>query len=523
MMKNIILLIVLILSMGLKAQKETNTTISQNRLKAYMTFLADDNLKGREMPSDENDLAALYIKTKLMEMELSPISETGDYYQPMAITSKKIDKENTCLKLFNNGGKEVFSTDSLATIWTPGNTLDVSGEVVFAGYGYQNTETAYDDLLDIDVKDKIVLIMTRNPSMVEEGSGNGIFDYKKEFPKLGRIAKAGAKAILYVYDPKNKFPDVYTSGYVDLIGAEILSTEVKPARTSRFQYAFITPYAANMLLKSTGYHLSQLQEMIDQIGKPVSMDIPNRVVQVKTSVNTQNFLTNNVIGIIEGSDPELKDECVIYSAHFDHEGPNKNGEILNGADDNASGTAALLEIALAFKALKKKPQRTILFLWLNGEDRGLIGSQYYVEKPVFPLEKTIMDINLDMIGRTKLPSDTGTFHGYQLTVTESNKILMYSESDSLEILDKLQIAANNANLEVISKENLELGASDHISFEAKGVPAFLFISGIHADVHTPNDDIEKIDFNKIEKVSKMVFEFGYSMANQKGTKTVSAE
>jgi len=139
------------------------------------------------------------------------------------------------------------------------------------------------------------------------------------------------------------------------------------------------------------------------------------------------------------------------------------------------------------------------------------------------LEKTLMDINLDMIGRTKLPSDTGTFHGYELTVTESDKVLMYSVVDNPEILDKLQTAAKDAGIEVIAKENLQLGASDHSTFENKGVPAFLFISGIHADVHTPHDDIGRIDFSKIEKVTKMVFEFGYSVANQKETKTVSSE
>ena len=522
-MKKILLLTCMFVSMFLQAQKDGLSAISSNRLKANMTFLASDNLKGREMPSGENEIAALFLKAKLMEMGLSPIAETGDYYQPMAITSKTIDKTDTFLKLFDAAGNEVFSTDSLATIFTPGSTLDVCGGVVFAGYGCQNKETGYDDLQDVEVKDKIVLIMTRNPKMVEEGSGDGLFDYKEEFPKLGRIAKAGAKAILYVYDPKNKFPDVYASGYAGLIGSEILSTEVKPARISKFQYAFITPHAANLLLKTTGHQLAELQDMIDRTGKPFSMDIPERLAQVKTGVVTRDFVANNVIGMIEGSDPGLKDECIIYTAHFDHEGPNERGEILNGADDNASGTVALLEIARAYKSLKNNPRRTIVFAWLNGEDRGLIGSQYYVEKPIVPLEKTLMDINLDMIGRTKLPSDTGTFHGYELTVTESDKVLMYSVVDNHEILDKLQTAAKDAGMEVIAKENLELGASDHNTFEAKGVPAFLFISGIHADVHTPHDDIERIDFGKIDKLAKMVFEFGYSVANQKGTKTVAAE
>jgi hypothetical protein len=398
--------------------------------------------------------------------------------------------------------------------------MEVTGNVVFAGYGYEDKDTGYNDFKDVDLKDKIVLIMTGIPQLSNQNEVSPVFDSNLEGPKMESVFGRGPKAILYVYNPKNQFPDAYASGLVNMVagtvGSKMISLKDKADFSPPLQLAFITRHAADMLLKTTGYNLKNMQEKISSGGIPVSVELPDITASLKASVESTDFLSHNVVGMIEGSDPVLKNECIIYTAHFDHEGVNNKGEAYNGADDNASGSMALLEVAHAFMNLKKKPLRTIVFAWVNGEEKGLLGSQYYADNPVIPMEKTLLNINLDMVGRSKMPSDTGKFMGFDLTITQPGEILAYTAHESTELLKMLTSSAQSAGVKVIDMgTDLKIGSSDHASFVAKGVPAFLFISGIHSDLHTIRDDVEKIDFDKMEKVSKMVFLLGYKVANQR--------
>jgi hypothetical protein len=517
MKKNYFLLIaLLVFSITVYAQKEGLITIKKNDLKAYMTFFASDEMEGRETGTHGNDAAALYIKTNIMRMGLKPVPETGDYFQKIPLISTKVSRKDTYLKISSSKDDPIFSTDSLVSLMIPSGTMDVTGNVVFAGYGYENKNTGYNDLENVDLKDKIVLMMTRNPELASTGDGKTVFDNNRESQKLMPVFSKGPKAILYVYDPENKFSDAYTSGLTGMIGSGNVSLKGQKGFSLPMQFAFITRHAADMLLKTTGYNLKQMQERISVSGKPVSTELQGITATVKTGVETTDFFSSNVIGIVEGSDPVLKNECVIYTAHFDHVGANEKGEVFNGADDDASGSMALLEVAQAFMNLKKKPLRSIVFAWVNGEEKGLLGSQYYANNPVIQLEKTLVDINLDMVGRSKMPSDTGKFMGYDLTVTQPGELLAYTAHESSELLKMMTLSAQEAGVRVIDKgKHLEFGSSDHASFTAKSVPAFLFISGIHSDLHSIRDDVEKIDFDKMEKVSKMIFLLGYRVANQR--------
>jgi Zn-dependent M28 family amino/carboxypeptidase len=280
--------------------------------------------------------------------------------------------------------------------------------------------------------------------------------------------------------------------------------------------AFITRHAADMLLKPTGNNLIQMQEKLVSTGKPVSAEVPGISVTLKVIVQKTDITAPNVIGVVEGSDPELKKECVIYTAHFDHTGVDTNGRINNGADDDASGSVALLGIADAFMKLKKKPLRTIVFAWVNGEEKGLLGSEFYTMNPLIPLEKTLADINLDMVGRSRMPSDTGTFYGYPLDISESGEIYVYSAHESSELINLLNASAREAGIRVIDKgKDLKFGSSDHVPFMKKGVPSLMLHSGIHADLHSWRDDADKVDYDKMVKAARLAFLTGYKVANQK--------
>jgi hypothetical protein len=362
--------------------------------------------------------------------------------------------------------------------------------------------------------------MLRNPQLSILGDGNTIFDINLEQSKIISILSKESKAILYVYDPKNKFSDAYVSGLAEMaparVGMKMVSIKDQKNPPAEIQILFITQHAADMLLKTTGYNLKQMEDKIIVGGNPVSVELQGITASIKIDIGSTDFFSPNVVGMIEGSDPFLKNECIIYTAHFDHAGVNDRGEVFNGADDDASGSMALLEIAQAFMNLKKKPLRTIIFAWVNGEEKGLLGSQYYADNPVIPMEKTLLNINLDMIGRSKMPSDTIKFMGFDLTVTQPGEVLAYTAHESTELLKMLTISSEQTGLKVIDMgKDLQFGSSDQASFIAKAVPTFLFISGIHSDLHSTRDDVDKIDFDKMEKVSKMVFLLGYKVANQR--------
>lgn len=497
------------------AQKEGLAAIDQNDLKAYMTFFASDEMAGRETGRPENDAAALFIKANLMRLGLKPIPETGNFFQKIPLVSTYIDRKERFLRVTDSQGNLTFFTDSVVTLSPPATTLEFTGNVVFAGYAYSDS-TGYNDLAGLDLKDKVVLFMTRTPALAYSGERSKMFDEVSEGPKFGKIFMSGPKAVLIAYDPKSDFSDAYSSGISDLISLNSVSLTRPEGAGMPFQISFITRYAADQLLKPTGYSLSQMQERIRAGGKPVSQEINGIKATVKTTVGQKDFTAYNVIGIIEGSDLVLKNECIVYSAHYDHVGLNARGEVFNGADDNASGSMALLEVAEAFSKLKNKPLRTIVFVWVNGEEKGLLGSGFYTDNPVIPMENTLLDLNLDMVGRSRLPSDTGQFAGYDLDVTEPREILIYTAHESSELTRFLSLSAQESGIKVIDKgKDLEMGGSDHQSFWAKGVPAIFFNSGIHADLHSVRDDVEKIDFEKMERVSKMVFLLGYKVANQK--------
>ena len=520
-MKNkvIILLVCLQLQPVAFGQKEGLSSINKEDLKAHMEFLASDLLQGRETGTEANDIAALYLRTNIMRLGLMP--GNSDYFQHMSMVYYKNSMEKSYLKISNNIGNEIYSTDSIMMLATGQRTMEAEGKIVFAGYGYKDENSAYNDMEGVDLKDKIVLFMSRTPEMVRSGEEASLLNFQSEQSKIGNLFSSGAKALLLVFDPKYSIQDPYQSVLNELIQAGQISAKDGPSNSLPFILAIVKPYTANNLLRPSGRTLLQLQEEIIASGKPVSFEIPDISVSLKAAVESHEFDGKNVIGIIEGSDPVLKNEYIVYTAHFDHVGKNNEGEVFNGADDNASGSIGLLETAKAFMSLKKKPLRSIVFLWVNGEEKGLVGSNYYVNNPLLPLEKTILDINLDMIGRSKTPADTGSFFGMELNVTNPGEVMMYTRHESSDLLKIISGSAKKTDIKVIDMgADIEAGGSDHESFWAKDVPAVMFHTGIHSDLHQKTDDENRIDYDKMEQVIKLVFQVGYQVANQRERFTI---
>jgi hypothetical protein len=509
----------LLFSATLSGQKEGLAAINKRDLQAYMTFFASDEMKGRETGTPENEIAALYLRTNIMRLGLKPIPETGDYLQKVPLESAEIKDKETYIKVKDASGREIYTTDSIIYLMAPSVTADVTSDFVFAGYGFADSTAGYDDYSDIDVKDKIVLMMTGSPQLTDPDELNSVFNMEIEKNKIMSAFRMGVKAILCVYDPRSKYADAYASGLADMgvgkVGTKMISLRMDES-SAPVQIAFITRNAADNMLKKSGYTIKEIAEKIVSEKKPHSLELSDISVTFRTYIEKKDIEVNNIIGIVEGSDPVLKSECVIYTAHFDHVGVNKEGAAFNGADDNASGSMALLEVAQAFMNLKKKPMRTIIFAWVNGEEKGLLGSYYYASNPVMPLEKTLIDINLDMVGRSRMPSDTGKFMGMDTNVSQAGEIQLFTDQKGNDILDLIKSTSKEAGIKTINMgKDPMIGSSDYASFMAKGVPAIFFNSGDYPDLHTIRDDVEKIDFDKMERVSKMVFLIGLDLANQK--------
>lgn len=230
----------------------------------------------------------------------------------------------------------------------------------------------------------------------------------------------------------------------------------------------------------------------------------------------EEIALRNVAAWIEGSDPLLKSEYVVFSCHADHIG-RINGEIYPGADDNASGCAALLEIAEAYQNCPEKPLRSIVFLWLTGEEIGLLGSKAYVNDPLFPLDRTVADINIDMIGRVKEVADstsdtpvTGPYGVFVISDEQSRDLMRIAEkADKRSIIDfDYSLSGRNNHLNLFAR-------SDHFNFVNNDIPVLFFTTGLHSDYHSTNDIISKIDFKKMELITKCIFEIGLEIANRK--------
>jgi Zn-dependent M28 family amino/carboxypeptidase len=278
---------------------------------------------------------------------------------------------------------------------------------------------------------------------------------------------------------------------------------------------FIHRNLADNILKDTGFTLEELQNTIDQNLKSFSFAI-NKTVAVNIETKVETITLKNVAGYIEGRDRALKQEVVVYSSHYDHIG-GYGDKIYVGADDNASGCAALLEMAQAFMSLKNKPRRTILFLWVSGEEIGLFGSAAYAKDPLFPLENTVANLNMDMIGRVKGIADTTD----QNPMSDQNSVFLITDrqsSDLQAIADKVEKRINLDFDYSLSGPNHPLqlfSRSDHYNFVRKDIPVLFFSTGLHTDYHTPRDVIELLDFDKMEAVTRAMYKIGFEVANRK--------
>jgi hypothetical protein len=493
-------------------------------LESYVSFLASPLLKGRKNGEPGLEIAQQYIVSQSKVLGLKPANGTS-YLQPYSVVRNTMDPAKTMIQVIGKNNDTMTIRKPIYQFLSAPSDFTIEGEVAFAGYGLKLDKYGYNDFDKIQTEGKILLVMAGAPT-TEDGNeflfeGTDWASTRSIQLKLAALFFTKAKVVLIVMDPKSDHSTVNRE-YLRFAGRQNTSISLKGEKPRTFQFTnmpkiiFVDRSVADELLKGTGNTLEDLQKKIDTDLKPHSFAIPDKKLKITETVLSSEETMYNVAAYIEGSDPVLKNEYLIFSGHADHLGEGPKG-INAGADDDASGCAALLSMAEAFQSLEKKPLRSILFLWLSGEEIGLYGSQSYVSNPLVPLDKTVADLNMDMIGRVKGIADTTS----ETPMTGPNGVFVITDNQSSELLSIAAEADENSILDFdysLSGRNhpLQLFArSDHYNFVKKNIPVLFFTTGLHTDYHTPGDVAGKIDFKKMELVTRTMYQIGYNVANRK--------
>ena len=468
-------------------KEDTSPEISIHDLKQHIIFLASDSLKGRKPGTDGGRIAAEYVAKEISNIGLSPIENNSFQYFDV-VTSISAGENNTFrFKDFNGEVEMDFTPLSFS------ENGDVTAPVIFAGYGFdvKTDSILWNDYSGLDVTGKWVMVLRGDP----EDNPHGMFSEHSSLRKKTLVARDhGAAGILFLSGPEfdetdELIPLVYDQSQS---GSAIHAIHIKRS-------------VADRIIKESGYTISQLEQRLISDRKPVSFIVQEEIT-ASTDLVKQTVTTQNVAGILYGSDPRLKEEIIVIGAHYDHLGfggahsGSRRPDTLvihNGADDNASGVAAILEIIEKLKEEQTKLKRSILFLSFVAEEMGLLGSKYFVNNPSVDLGKIKLMFNLDMVGRLDSTTKIITVGGTGTAVGLSDLVQRLAEGKDLNVK--------------LSSEGY--GPSDHTSFYVENIPVLFFFTGVHEDYHTPEDDVEKINLSGEKLVAEFVHDLIIEAAN----------
>ncbi|CAN5598831.1 hypothetical protein BH10ACI1_BH10ACI1_00400 [soil metagenome] len=478
-------------------------TITAKQLSDYLYFVASDAMEGRDTPSRGLDTTAEFIKMNLSRWGFKPAGDNGTFFQKIALRRESVDAAATKL---NVGGKDFAFNEDFFRLGGNAATGDVP--LVFGGDGWMVKSKNIDALGNVDVKGKIVVI-----------AGSGFSQQYIISPPSG-VTQADLKATRGT-DWADPISNAQEKGAVGVI---IIAPQ---------QMLGFWDQVKNFFSRGNTYP-EKLREQNAQAPNPVPVmlvspkvssaifdgNIPsiagnlNKTANLSTKSKNETLWTQNVVAIWEGSDPVLKNEMVAIGAHYDHIGmnPNAPGEdkIWNGADDDGSGTVAVLSIAEALGTSKIRPKRSILFVWHAGEEKGLWGSEYFTKFPTVDLSKVVAQLNIDMIGRSRKTDDVNPKNK---ELSGENEIYVIGSKMMSTELGNISESINNSYLKLNynykyddpNDQNRFFFRSDHFNYASKGIPIIFWFDGVHQDYHGAGDSADKIDYAKMEKVARTIF------------------
>jgi hypothetical protein len=467
------------------AQLQAAETITARDVYARVKFLANDALRGRDTPSQGLDVAAAYIASEMHRFGLEPAGGTGSYYQRFDFPVTRLTESGAQLML-RTQQRSITLRHGIDFVVDRGAPGDVSTGLVFVG-------TASDTLVTApgEVRERVAVVLL--PGRYDR-------DWRLLSNRMRRLTQAGgASAVLFLLDP------AFSDQDMQMIRQRFAAPGGRLGGLTDITAYYMTFESGRDLFRSADLDLDALRA---RRGAEARRPVPLTGVTASLAAPVESLQDGrpaNVVGILRGADPELRNTYVIISAHYDHVGvgtPDARGDsIYNGADDNASGTTALLEIAEAFASMPTPPRRSIVFLAVSGEEKGLLGSRYYSDNPTVPVGQIVANINIDMISRN----------------APDSIVVLGQEYSSLGPLVQ-RVNARHPNLgltvaEDIWPEERFFFRSDHFNFVRLEIPALFFFSGVHEDYHRPSDTVDRIDPDKGARVARLVFHTIIEIAN----------
>lgn len=524
--------------------QQPQQTVSIERLQQTISYLASDALQGRRTGTQGANDAAEYIAGDFFRDGLQPGTQAAEppkkrrqnlslYLQPFPYISK-VELGRNNLFFVNPGRADDTAQFMVGEDWMPlgfSTNAEIKGaEVVFAGYGISSAELKYDDYAVSNAKDRVAIVFAGSP---DGDNPHGQFAQAGQIRfKTAAARAAGARALLIIANEEKFKDDRMTqlsydnageAGIPVIVISRALATKMLGSENGNLS-DFEKFADARLLTAHTPQTIAQLKERGDtDLARALAQRLPSGAIKLDLSINVirRESPSFNVVGILPGSDPKLKNEAVVIGAHYDHLGLGgegslaaREGDIHHGADDNASGVAGMLELARILSSQNPKPRRTIIFIAFSGEEEGLIGSSYYVNHPVLPLASTVAMINMDMIGRLKdrklSIGGVGTAQEWRSMIDADNLL----QSTTLAVNAPVAGSANRSvNLPIVVGSNGQpvvnydpgkrflltltedgYGPSDHSSFYSKQIPVLFFWTGTHQDYHKPSDTADKINY-----------------------------
>ncbi len=464
-------------------------------LKANLKFLASDELEGRETGKRGLKIAAKFLETQYCMAGLTPVPGNSSMYQKFSISKNRILNSSQIL-LTGHPERQFKNYENFLILSKLADNIHKDFSIIFLGYGQLES-----DYQNSSIKGKMALVIDATPE-IQNLYGNeavGIFNYKlrrARTEKAELAKKYGAAGIIYVNDLPNYLQFSNKRRRVEKTRSTL--SDEKPLLEM-----VISSSLVNALLKGTNTTIRGLKTSLLSSETPNTKLELSEKIQLKITVSSKVEFSQNIVAYLEGSDEKLKNEIVAFGAHYDHIGINAAGEIHNGADDDGSGTVALLEIARVFAQNSQRPKRSLIFIAHAGEESGLLGSKHFTNHPPVPLENMVANFNIDMIGRNA--NNSVFIIGSNFLSRDLHKI-----NESANKIVKLDL---NYGYNSLDDPNRFYYRSDHYNYAKHNIPIIFYFSGTHEDYHKPTDTIEKIDFDKIQKIAKLVYLTGWNVAN----------
>lgn len=492
------------------AERKMADEITAGQLSTYLHFVASDAMGGRDTPSQGLDLTAEFIKMNLQRWGFKGAGDNGSFFQRMDLVRSKLTPASTSATV--NGQALTYGTDFLATV--------VSGSVanaplVFAGNGWMVKSSGREPLKGLDVKGKVVVVYT-------EGGPKGM-----SFQQLNAAGRQGvdwadpvsyarengAVGVIYLATPNIVSGWDRTRRQRETGGGYVVE-KLRPAAIGNIPAITLSQKASETLMAGASSDLAKIVQTYSSSEPLPSFELSGKNASFNVVAEADRAKTQNVVALWEGSDPVLKNEMVAIGAHYDHVGTNPNApgedKIWNGADDDGSGTVAVLAIAEALANAKTRPKRSVLLVWHAGEEKGLVGAEYFNKYPTVDIKNVITQLNIDMIGRSKKPGDTNPRNK---DLSGENGIYVIGSEMMSSTLGAVTKGTNDAFLKMAydykyddpKDTNRFFFRSDHFHYAVNGIPIAFWFDGVHEDYHGAGDHPDKIDYQKMEKITRTIF------------------